>query len=142
MRHGRADTALTASPTNFSTNASNRSTTPRIAPSRSVCRARTSSGSSRSEIAVNPDKSANSTVADRRSASATSGAVGGALAQLVSAARTESEIRGDIDLAATRISSLHRMPSSVGMTAATWFPPGGAIGVIEGALSGGIDATR
>ena len=54
--------------------------TPRNALNSSVCRRRTSSGSSRSEMVVKPDRSANSTVAARRSASAPTAGAGAAAA--------------------------------------------------------------
>ena len=74
---GAPNTAITASPTYFSTNPSKRSMVADIWLYRSVCSERTSSGSSRSQSAVKPDRSANRTVTGRRSACA-SVASGGA----------------------------------------------------------------
>ena len=67
---GAPKTAITASPTNFSTNPSNRAISADIAWNRSFWNARTSSGSTRSLSAVKPERSAKSTVTGRRSASA------------------------------------------------------------------------
>src|SRR2546425_7328246 len=67
---GAPKTAITESPTNFSTNPSNRAISADMAWNRSFWNARTSSGSERSLSAVKPERSANSTVTGRRSASA------------------------------------------------------------------------